>query len=349
MIQHLIFILHDSIENSVFQGQILHPLLNKKETDKNLTITLISFENKQYTKAKLKKIINTNLINCILLKKNRYLGMKSLYPLIQALKKQLTSFNHYKLIARGPIAGYIAQKAVNPTQCAQLTIQARGLLTHEYAYAHKNSSVLLRWLHALRARQYTAIERTIYNTKKNLIPTTIEAVSPALKNYLIAQYNTDSSRITIAQHDIPKALPREKKDTARTRIRTQLGISDTAMVYCYNGSIKPWQCPEMVLKTFCMVLEKNNNAHLLILTQNKTEFLDLLTQHPLKQNNYTLLSIAHTQVLDYLSACDVGFLFREPHVINWTSRPTKLLEYQAAGLEIMHNNTVALLAEKLEQ
>jgi len=39
-------------------------------------------------------------------------------------------------------------------------------------------------------------------------------------------------------------------------------------------------------------------------------------------------------------------LFREQTIVNWTSRPTKLLEYQAVGLEVVHNNTVAYAMKK---
>ena len=39
-------------------------------------------------------------------------------------------------------------------------------------------------------------------------------------------------------------------------------------------------------------------------------------------------------------------LVREKDIINCVSRPTKMLEYQSAGLKIVHNNTVAWLASQ---
>jgi hypothetical protein len=57
-------------------------------------------------------------------------------------------------------------------------------------------------------------------------------------------------------------------------------------------------------------------------------------------------NVPHGMIYRYLAACDIGLIFREPHLINWTSRPTKVLEYQAAGLEIVHNNTIDFLQTK---
>jgi hypothetical protein len=53
-------------------------------------------------------------------------------------------------------------------------------------------------------------------------------------------------------------------------------------------------------------------------------------------------------IYHYLAAADIGIIFRKPHIINWISRPTKILEYQAVGLKIIHNNTVAMLADHKE-
>ncbi len=82
---------------------------------------------------------------------------------------------------------------------------------------------------------------------------------------------------------------------------------------------------------------------MLILTQNKKKFQDLLKKYDLDPSRYYVQTVPHEEVLRYLAACDSGILFREPHIINWVSRPTKVLEYQAAGLEIVHNNTVEML------
>jgi len=66
----------------------------------------------------------------------------------------------------------------------------------------------------------------------------------------------------------------------------------------------------------------------------------------LPKDSYLLLSVKPNNLHKYLAACDVGLLFREKDIINWVSRPTKMLEYQSVGLKIEHNNTIAWLANQ---
>lgn len=116
-------------------------------------------------------------------------------------------------------------------------------------------------------------------------------------------------------------------------------------VYCYNGSGKTWQCPQESILFFKQELEKNKNVFLLILSQDKEIFNHFVSHHQLPQHSYHIMHVPHHEVIHYLSACDTGILLRKPHLVNWVSRPTKALEYQAAGLTIVHNNTVAWLCE----
>ena len=84
-------------------------------------------------------------------------------------------------------------------------------------------------------------------------------------------------------------------------------------------------------------------SFLLILSQDKETFKVLLKD--VSQNNYKIISVPHVEVKKYLAACNYGLLFREKHIVNWVSRPTKALEYQAAKLEIIHNKTVNYISD----
>ena len=59
--------------------------------------------------------------------------------------------------------------------------------------------------------------------------------------------------------------------------------------------------------------------------------------------SYHITTISHADIYRYLAAADAGIVLRESHPINWVSRPTKILEYQAAGLAIVHNNTIGYI------
>ena len=269
------------------------------------------------------------------------MGRWSLAYAVHQLKQTLSSFAKYSVIARGPIAGYLAINA-QTKQCEKITIQARGLLAEEYGYAHqKDTNVLAQAWHTFRKQLYTSLEKQTYSYQSPLI--LFQAVSPALKEYLIKTYGTLSGNITIAQDDIPLTFTPEKKMCWRKQIRNQLNINQDAYVYCYNGSAKPWQCPEKVIQFFTEKLHHNPQAILLILSQDTNVFLSLIKKNNLSETHYRIAHVPHNEIFNYLASTDAGLLFREPHIINWISRPTKALEYQAVQLKIIHNNTVAYL------
>ena len=71
-----------------------------------------------------------------------------------------------------------------------------------------------------------------------------------------------------------------------------------------------------------------------------------LLQQSLPQHHYKIISVDYTNIFRYLAACDAGIIFREDHILNWISRPTKVLEYYAVGLPIIHNAAIGLLVKK---
>lgn len=344
--QSVVYVLYDSIENSVFESQIIQPLVLLCEQNTQLIITLISFEKKKFSQEYLAKKIpaSFNFIQCTYVP---FFGLWSLYwPIIQ-LKKCLQKFQSYTLIARGPIAGYIAQKSIN-NACKKLTVQARGLLAEEYAYTHAKNKNIKKLLHHIRCRWFKRLEHETYKDKKIECPWDIEAVTDALRSFLIHWFDADPNKIIIAINDIPKSISSQFIIKWRHEKRAELHISERARVYCYNGSLKPWQCPEEIISFFKKQLHKDSSSFLLILTPDTKAFEALLQRENLAAYS-KVISVPHQEVYAYLAAADIGLLFREKNIMNWVSRPTKALEYRAVGLEIKHNHTVAYLKELDQQ
>jgi len=340
----LVFVLYDSITNSIFDSQIAEPLI-RQQTDPQITITVISFEKKTESK-RLKTITHQYpTITFIFLKNRIFLHKTLLNPLVQKLHQILKQLPSYKLIARGPIAGYLCTQAVEKTACLEFIIQARAILAEEYRFTHAHSNTIFtKAVHYFRAYFYEQLERSVYRKQFSYsVPTTIESVSPTLKEYLITNYYADANMIMIAQSDIPAPFSLEVITKWRKNTRKELNLSENRFVYCYNGSLKPWQCPEETLSFFKQELSKNRNAFLLILTHNKEEFEALIKKRLDEPTTYKVLAVPHKEIYRYLAACDAGVILREKNSINWTSRPTKILEYQAVNLPIIHNNTIAIL------
>ena len=345
----LFFVIYDGINNSVFAGQVLQPLLNKLKTGQYKHIFLVSFEKTGLHKKDITRHTpSTAGLETIILKRWPFLGTISLYYAAYQLKRILKKINRYHIIARGPLAGWICMYALNNRSC---TIQARGLLAAEYEYSHRqNNNLFTKIWHYWRLSQLKTVEKTVYYPYQkinNLSHATIEAVSPALKHYLIQTFKTHSSRITIASDDIPSIIPPAQRLSWRIAIRTQLGITPDTYVYCYNGSIKPWQYPQSVITFFKEKLqnypEKPKNVFFLVLTQDKAAFELLMQKNNIDSSLYIVHTVEHNNIYLYLAACDAGIIFRESHIINWVARPTKVLEYRAVGLEIIHNNTIDYL------
>lgn len=347
----LIVVIYDGINNSVFDSQVMQPLKNILEVQPQQRIILISFEKTHPTQKLIaQKIFNHPSFAFIVCKKIPYIGKLSLYYAAMNLKKKITKYPCYTMIARGPLAGFIAQKVCRSIACISLTIQARGLLAQEYAYENEtnNSSILDILWHGLRTRQFFNIEYTTYtkNILSSSFPITIQSVSSSLAEYLVTVYHADRRKITIAKHDIPHKINPVQLTNWKIQTRTELNIPMQATVYCYNGSIKPWQCPEQVITRFVTHRTQNPHAFLLILTQDTDAFKILIQKYHIPIDAYRILHVAHSDIYRYLAGADIGMLFRDPHIVNWVSRPTKALEYAAVNLTIEHNNTVSWLFER---
>lgn len=335
------YIIYDGINNSVFEGQVLAPFLFEVKNKPTKQFYLISFEKEKINLSKFEKILKENQnLEIVILKRFSFLGKISLYHSIFLLKKLLKNYNNYYIITRGPLAGWITKKSINQKLCLSFKIQARGLLYEEYIYSHPTTKNFLKNLfNYFRSNQLYKIEKEIY--KKDIL---IETVSNALKEYLINKYHALDNNISISKNDIPNEIDKNICINWKYDIRKQLNVNENTHVYCYNGSIKAWQCPEMVIDFFKNKLNENKNIFLLILTQDVEQFESLI-KDKIPQNYFKVLTVKYNEIYKYLSCADTGLIFRQQHIVNWVSRPTKALEYKSVGLKIIHNNTVSWLIE----
>jgi hypothetical protein len=344
-----VVVIYDSIHNSVFDSQVVNPLIQMLQKQPKRKAIIISFEKQRPSKKTIQDTIaHHSSLSLIICKKLPYVGLISLYYAARSLKKVLHQYSEYDIQARGPLAGFICQKALSKSSCKSFMIQARGLLAAEYAYEHASEKSLLNRLwHRFREWQFFNLEKKVYTkSTAHKQPGTIQAVSRALAEYLITAYDADRSSITIAAHDIPARIAPAQVESWKHETKKELTIAPDATVYCYNGSIKPWQCPEQVIEYFKQKHQENAQVFLLILTQDIKKFEKRIMHHAIAHHAYRVLTVAHKDIYRYLSCADIGLIFRQSHIVNWVSRPTKALEYTAVGLHVEHNNTVAWLVEQ---
>jgi len=372
----LLVVIYDGMTNSVFQSQVLAPLLDRMRQDQSLAITLISFERALISPLALERIVpQATGITVHQYRRPPFLGTLSLllggWQLGTLLKK--TAYD--TILARGPLAGWLVQWALERLEKKPaLTVQARGLGGEEYRYAHLRGeqALMKRWYHTWRYTMLKQIEAAVYGAQKGhqdiqmlddggkgarpeeatkwpsrriSTPVSIEAVSPALREYLVRHFHAHPEAVYIAQRDLIAPVDKQQAAAWRERIRAQLDIPATAYVYCYSGSYKPWQCTAQTLQFFADQYVVDSAKMLLVLSGDHQAFTQELIRLQLPPACYRVLGVPAKDLLTYLAAADAGFLFREPDVMNWVSRPTKLLEYQAVGLEVVHNSTIAWLVD----
>lgn len=354
--KRLVYVIYDGIENSVFQSQVLTPILNEVNQNEDLHVTFTCFEKHIPKQEDLTKAFEKHeRINFVFLHRYPFLGKLSLTPAISNFTKLLKTLNFDQITARGPLAGYIVLRTLSKIKNfdTPVVIQARGLCAEEYRYSNKknilanikNLGFKILW-NKLIFKSLLKIEKYVYKTQtSNLFNLKIEAVSPALKDYLIQEFGADPVKIIIAINDIPKTVDKYQVVVWRTQVRDELHIPDDYTVYCYSGSFKPWQCAKETVESFSFQYFKDPKSFMLVLTQDQKPFENELKKLAIPETNYKILTVKPEELYRYLCAANFGFLLREPDVINWVSRPTKMLEYQACGLQIIHNNTIAWLAK----
>ncbi len=333
----LIMLIADGIHNSVFVSQVLEPLI-KRAGDRS--IILISCERPMPITVPAELHDFTGELE--LIPRLPYLGTISLIPTAIKLRHILKNYQEYELIARGPIAGWLALRAIDE-QCASLIIQARGLMAEEYRLARASDSGLKKLITKIRTHQFLHLEHSVYGTKKSNV--SIEAVSEAMGEYLCKEFCTNPNRITIAEIDKPPSIAVDQKKKWRSDVRAELNIPADAKVWCYNGSAKAWQCPEESVSFLAKKLAENQKHFALILTPDPDIFEELFEQFLVDKLRYRILKVPARETFKYLASADAGIVFRAASPVNWVSRPTKVLEYRALGLDVIHNNTIAWLRD----
>ena len=372
--QKITFVLYDGITNSVFVSQVLQPILNLLKENNNIEITLVSFEKKRPSNKTLIELIPAHdRLNFILCRRLPFYGKSSLKLAIYQLKNLFKIIGAHKIISRGPLAGWISLQTVKQILSEEtfnvkeknsekkyqintnikLITQARGLCAEEYRFSTQENSeetfnvkenFIIKKIRKSIYNQFNQIEKEVYRKDSKLsFIKTIESVSPALKEYLISNFNASKTQITIAKRDLPQNINEKEKQKWRKLTRNKLNIKEDQSVYCYSGSYKPWQCIPEIIEYFCKQYEKNNKSFLLMLSPDKTKLNKFLKKNKIPKTNYAILSVKPGDLYKYMAAGDIGLLFREKDIINWVSRPTKMLEYQASGLKIVHNQTIAWL------
>ena len=196
-------------------------------------------------------------------------------------------------------------------------------------------------------KQLQMIETALYSTTQKSSIITIETISPALKEFFFITYGAQPQHIKV-QSEEPHVVNLQDKDFFKATIRSELNLPQSAQLYCFKGNYVSRENPQEIISFFKQRLQNDTQSFLLILSADKDMFEIALRQHQVPFDAYQVKTIEQSHSYRYLSACDAGIIFRDMHIVNWTSKPANALEYKAAGLEIIHNNTIAYITKQIQ-
>ncbi|MDQ3110648.1 MAG: hypothetical protein M3R17_12210 [Bacteroidota bacterium] len=100
----------------------------------------------------------------------------------------------------------------------------------------------------------------------------------------------------------------------------------------YSGSSADWQSFTALDDAMLLLMQKQNNLHIILLAKTLPDTMKIRTQFPQRVRQ---LWLKPEEVKSVLETCDYGWLVREASVTNAVASPVKFAEYLSAGLKVI--------------
>jgi len=306
-------IIYIGFEGSVFNSQVLGLL---EEISKS--------KYKVYLITNSVKMINNDKIQVHYMKK--YPG----YPLINILNL----INIYKIFikirlcentiihVRSDIWGANVSRLINMffPKFKNLLVDVRGVTYEEMKYYHNNINNFLKSIklkHFIRLRkQYKKISYW-------------SVVSPSLKKYV---YNLTNKTKNIWINPSVSGNSFIYDQNMRNKIRNKYKVKENEILFVFSsGGAHKWQNIDNIINYF---KESPSKIKLLLLTKKIYNNPDIIN-----------VFVDYSDMYKYLSAADIGIIFRDNNIINKVASPVKFSEYISCGLPVIADKNVGLISE----
>lgn len=216
-------------------------------------------------------------------------------------------YKHEKIVARGPMATYIAIQSKKKGQ--KVVYDARGLVKAEIEEFHVFQGDL--------ARKVITMEReSILHADFRI------AVSNALVNYWMKEYGYNSNKHVI--------IPCWSRTLQGDRIEDSF-FDTSSPILVYSGSTSPWQSFPLLIKFITHALEQSD-CKILLMCCEDTQIQRIVDAYP---GRVMRIFVPENQVYSYLSLCDYGLLIRDVNDTNRVASPVKFSEYLMCGLQVL--------------
>jgi glycosyltransferase involved in cell wall biosynthesis len=212
----------------------------------------------------------------------------------------------------------------------KMIFDVRGLMAEEYVDAR-------HWpKDGLRYRITKTVERRIF-AATDAVVTLTERIWPIIKEWDGLKGREIHHAVVPCCVDLSLFKFDEQQ---RARLRSELNLGNR-LTLVYSGSLDGWYLTEEMADFFASVVGKQNDAHLLWLTMGSRDRVrQLMSERGIKEDNFSIHSVAPKEMPSYLAAGDVGISFIKRCFSKLASSPTKNAEYLACGLPIVINSGI---------
>lgn len=316
---------------SVLESQVFELL--RFLTTHGLDVTLLQGASDEVGKAAIqKKLQKYQSLNVVWMKSYPCLPIFENRS-VHEIHKALTSIPHWEeavIHVRSEYSGYLVKKLIQRYNIPnRIVIDIRGVVFEElnYKISHHSSR---KFVSLIQRHYFKRIYRYLFDGKfPNQIA--ISSVSTAINEYFKSKYHECSYLFTVHPNIAGSIM--QYSINKRKEARSKLGLSDDdVVVLCATGGGSVWQKDRELITDFV-------NAGFKVINLSKQTF---------ECAGCISTFVPFSEMPDIMSAADAGLLWREKSFINYSASPSKLSEFASMGLFILHNGTVQIAVDFIQ-
>lgn len=124
----------------------------------------------------------------------------------------------------------------------------------------------------------------------------------------------------------------EDRLSVRDSVRKKYNLQNK-LVLCYLGGTHQWQCLKETFEIFIRLQKLDDRYYFCLFTRdNLDDYKDYIEAC---KDSFMTKALDNTNLVEYLSMIDAGFVLRDNLMLNINSSPTKTAEYMAAGAMVI--------------
>ena len=331
MMKKLIYIAGGNV--SVLESQVLELL--KFYHIKGIPLALIMGYRNTNEKGEIeKKLSNYSFLDVVWFKSYptyqifEFLTIRNIFSAVKKVKDWENSFFH----VRSEHLGYLIKKRVLDQRLNnRILIDIRGVVYREIEFKYMRCSGIRKLLLKVQANYYQFFYKRLFDSRI-VSQIVISSVSTPINEYIRKNYSNCKYRLCVHPNIAGKVM--EFSVSYRNEIRNRYDIKDNELLaICLSGGDSLWQ-------------QDKSNIDTLI---SKGIRVISLSKKVFDNEKCISLFVPFQDVPKYLSAADIGILWRDRTFINYSASPSKLSEFAASGLFIIHNGSVNIAEEYIEK